>query len=140
MDRRGFIRASCFGCAGIAIGANLLEGCSATMPLVKVESDGHVMRIPLTHFATNDKVIARTPQLPDDVLIIKHADGSFTSLYLRCTHRDQPLTATSTGLHCPSHGSRFAMDGSVQQGPADKPLRTFNTTADAANVIVDLRC
>jgi len=138
MDRRGFIRRSCFGCAGLAIGANLLEGCSAAMPLVKVESDGNVMRIPLSSFTAADKVIARTLHLPDDILIIKHADKSFTALYLRCTHRDQPLTATSTGLHCPSHGSRFALDGSVQQGPANKPLRTFNTTTDAASVIVYL--
>ena len=139
MERRDFLRTSCLGCAGLAVGAGLLSltGC-ASLPLVKVESDGRTLEIPLTGFAEGTQLIARSPKLAYDVLVMKLPDGSARSLYLRCTHEDQPLTATATGLHCPSHGSRFAMDGSVEEGPATAPLRTFPVRQDTDRYIVEL--
>ena len=139
MERRDFLRTSCLGCAGLAVGAGLLSltGC-ASLPLVKVESDGRTLEIPLTGFAEGTQLIARSSKLPYDVLVMKVPDGGFRSLYLRCTHEDQPLTATATGLHCPSHGSRFALDGSVEEGPATKNLRVFEVTRDNENLIIHL--
>ena len=76
---------------------------------------------------------------PFDVLVMKLPDGGFRSLYLQCTHRDQAVTATPTGLYCPSHGSRFALDGSVQEGPATRPLISLPTLAKEDHVVVYLK-
>ena len=84
-------------------------------------------------------MIARAPELSYDVLVIKLPDGGARALYLRCTHEDQPLTATASGLHCPSHGSRFALDGSVEEGPATTPLTTFTVRQEADLYIVQLQ-
>jgi nitrite reductase/ring-hydroxylating ferredoxin subunit len=124
MQRRDFLRSSCLGCAGLALGAVSLAGCS-TLPIVKVEGDGTTLDIPLTAFAESTMVVARSPKLSYDVLVLRRTDATYHSLYLRCTHEDQPITATASGLHCPSHGSRFALDGSVEEGPATQALRTF---------------
>ncbi len=126
MDRRTFLRASCLGCSGLALGSGLLSlsGCAA-IPLVKTESDGRSFTLPLSAFGEGTRLIARTRDLPYDVLVMKLPTGDLRALYLQCTHRDQPLSATNTDLHCTSHGSRFAMDGSVVEGPASKPLRIF---------------
>ncbi len=140
MDRRAFFKASCMGCAGLAVGIGTLslQGC-ASIPLVHAVSDQGVLRVPLTSFTKGAMVIARTDELPEDILVLKRSDGSYASLYLRCTHRDQPLSATATGIHCPSHGSRFALDGAVLEGPATIALRMFRTSADAEQVIIELK-
>lgn len=140
MDRRSFIRSSCFGCAGVLAGTGLLTlaGCS-TLPLVKADGKDGSVRVPRASFKEGNKVILRAQALPFDVLVMALPDGGYRSLYLRCTHRDQPLTATDSGLHCPSHGSHFSMDGAVQEGPADQPLHQFRTTTDGNDIIVDLK-
>ncbi len=139
MDRRDFLRSSCLGCAGLALGAGALSltGC-ASLPLVKTVSDGRTLSIPLTAFAEGTQVVARASKLSYDVLVMKLPDGDFRSLYLRCTHEDQPLTATATGLHCPSHGSRFALDGTVKQGPATQPIRPFPVHREGEQLIIQL--
>ncbi|MEO8589197.1 MAG: Rieske (2Fe-2S) protein [Flavobacteriales bacterium] len=139
MDRRAFLRSSCRGCAGLALGVGVLSlSACASLPMVKVQSDGRTFSVPLSAFAESAHVIARTPKLSYDVLLVALPNGEFRSLYLRCTHQDQPLSATATGLHCPSHGSRFGMDGSVEEGPATTPLHLFTAHRNGDVIIVQL--
>lgn len=140
MDRRSFLRSSCLGCTAVLAGGGLLTlgGCS-TLPVVKVTDTDGVLRVPISAFAESTQVLARSSSLPFDVLVMAQPRGGYRSVYLRCSHRDQPLTATMTVLHCSSHGSRFALDGTVLEGPADKPLHLFPTTNDATHVSIDVK-
>ncbi len=140
MHRRDFIRSSCLGCAGLAMGASILSitGCAA-LPMVKIESDGRSLNIPFSAFAEGNQVIARCKALSYDVLVMRLPNNEYRSLYLRCTHEDQPLTATGTGLHCPSHGSRFSLIGDVEEGPATKPLRSFPVAVVEGGLVVEIQ-
>ncbi|MBK8614957.1 MAG: Rieske 2Fe-2S domain-containing protein [Flavobacteriales bacterium] len=140
MDRRNFLRKGCTGCAGLVLlgtATSALTGCS-TLPIVRVEPEANDLRIPLERFAEQTMLIARVDRLPFDVLAMKNTDGTFGAVYLQCTHEDQPVTATTTGLHCPSHGSRFAIDGTLREGPAARNLRRFTTISDTTHLIIHL--
>lgn len=130
MDRRKFLGTAGSACFAGLIYAPLLvslEGCS-TLPMVHAEEVDREWRVPLTAFATSNVVLIRAKRLPFDLLAVRRGDGTYHAVYLQCTHEDQPLTATSTGLHCPAHGSRFNLEGEVTEGPATRPLRSFSTT------------
>lgn len=141
MDRRSFLRKGCTGCAGLVLlggAVTSLTGCS-TLPILRVEPEANDLRIPLERFAEQTMLIARVDRLPFDVLAMKKADGTYGAVYLQCTHEDQPVTATASGLHCPSHGSRFAVDGTVHTGPAARDLRRFHTDTDTTHLIIHLK-
>jgi len=53
------------------------------------------------------------------------ADGELCAVSARCTHLGCLVAFNNAerSWDCPCHGSRFALDGSVLQGPAVRPLR-----------------
>lgn len=116
-------------CAGATIGLSALTGCGS-LPLVNATHEAGGLRLQASAFGEGSQVIVRHPKLSYDLLVVKRPDASYRALYMRCTHEDQPLTATTKGLHCPSHGSRFALDGQVTTGPATQPLLNFPVTVD----------
>jgi cytochrome b6-f complex iron-sulfur subunit len=46
--------------------------------------------------------------------------------------------AERKSFECPCHASAFAPDGTVQKGPADKPLAKYEASIDGQNVVVKL--
>lgn len=56
------------------------------------------------------------------VLVISKAEG-LAAVSLVCTHLGCVVSPVSEGYLCRCHGSRFAADGGVEQGPAPRPLR-----------------
>ena len=109
------------------------------MPIYKATANKDRLLVPITSFEGSDLLVVRDGRLPFDILLVRKPQGVFEALYLRCTHQQSELTVTPTGLHCPLHGSAFDLDGHVTEGPAVKDLKTFNTSKENDQIIINLK-
>ena len=62
------------------------------------------------------------------VAAYRDAHGGLTAVDARCTHLGCTVAfnPVETSWDCPCHGSRFAVDGSVLEGPATDPLERLD--------------
>lgn len=60
----------------------------------------------------------------DQFAVSRDADGTLRAVSARCTHMGCIVSwnPAEASWDCPCHGSRFAPDGHVLQGPAVEPL------------------
>jgi cytochrome b6-f complex iron-sulfur subunit len=62
------------------------------------------------------------------ILVARVAEESFQAVTAVCTHEGCTITGYDNLVYmCPCHGSRFATNGQVVQGPALTALRTYQT-------------
>jgi len=61
-------------------------------------------------------------------LVAQTSTGTFTALTAVCTHEGCIVSGFQSSQYvCPCHGSKYSTSGTVIQGPASTPLRTFAT-------------
>lgn len=75
---------------------------------------------PASEFPLNSRTV-----LSDPPVLVIHNENGFAALSLLCTHLGCTVTENRQGFECPCHGSRFNEDGTVQNGPATKPLQSL---------------
>lgn len=138
--RREFLKDTCTACLGTAfLGFTFsqLTSCSS-LPIYKTDLTKKIVEVPLTSFAESNVVIVRDMQVPFDILAVKKSEQEYNALYMKCSHQENAVTATKTGLYCSSHGSTFDLDGNVTKEPALKPLKRFKTELKENTVSIDL--
>lgn len=138
--RREFLKDTCTACLGTAflgITVTQLSSCSS-LPIYKTNLSQKAVDVPLSNFAESNLVIVRDLQVPYDILLVKKSDQDYRAIYMKCSHRENPVTATKSGLYCPSHGSTFDLDGNVTKEPATEPLHKFKTEIKDQQLTIDL--
>lgn len=88
--------------------------------------------------ALPDTLPAGTAFVPPgrSMAVFRDAEGVF-AISTVCTHLGCIVRPTADGFECPCHGSRFAADGSVTQGPAPQPLRWLKVSSSGGGWVVD---
>ena len=89
-------------------------------------------------------VIAKTADVPvgsgvivDKVVVTQPTAGVFKGFSSTCTHKGCTVDKIADGtIDCPCHGSKFNLDGSVANGPAEKPLPTENITVQGDEIVL----
>ncbi|MFZ6010997.1 MAG: ubiquinol-cytochrome c reductase iron-sulfur subunit [Bacteroidota bacterium] len=138
--RREFLKNSCAACLGSAfLGLTFtqLTSCSP-FPVYKTALTSKSVSIPVSSFAESNLVIVRDMQVAYDILLVKKSESEYNAIYMKCSHQENPVTATKNGLFCSSHGSRFDLDGNVTKEPALEPLKKFKTSIDDNQITIDL--
>ena len=90
----------------------------------------------LDAFSTHDYVFVETTRWDRPLYVRKQAAGGYTAVLAECTHRRCQPEPVGDRLVCPCHGSEFAHDGEVLEGPADRPLPRFEIEVGADQLTV----
>lgn len=102
----------------------------------------NTVKIPLaelTKLEKGESLLVKLPAPVDALLIAPLPDGTYQASSAVCTHKgctvDFNLEAKE--WQCPCHGSRFALDGKVTNGPAIDPLPQAEVKVEGDQLIVD---
>src|SRR5512142_1094577 len=123
VSRRDFFNEVAAGALGVAV-------TGATIVTIKYLSP-NVLFEPPTRFrvgAPDDFPIDSVTYFQDQkVFIVRTKDGGFFAETAVCTHLGciTQWNPEVGQVQCPCHGSKFNRDGSVEHGPAPKPLPHF---------------
>src|SRR5580765_5397846 len=127
LSRRDFLL-GCTACALALPGG----GCAAVNPVPLRELDERG-KLPVAGLLEKpgDQIKVKIGNTPDLVLVWV-GPKDFGAASIACTHRGSEvhLNAVDGTLDCPSHGSRFGLDGQVLQGPAKQPLVRWTARVD----------
>lgn len=127
LDRREFLERSL-----LAAAAGFLTGCAASGPTTATLTP---MTIRVADYPTLASVggIAvvdngRTSGSP--VAVARTGDASYVALSLICPHRGSTVSSLGGSFQCPTHGARFALDGTWTGGQATSSLSRYTTQYD----------
>ena len=140
-ERRKFIKSSCNLCL-LAAGGFLfseMAACSPASKVLKVPVTGDNVQVPLNSFAAEPLLIVRPSGWYYDIAVRKMSDQHYEALLLQCTHQHNQLVVNPNGYKCNLHGSQFDENGKVLKGPAELPLKKFNTTLNSGQLIIHLK-
>ncbi|CAM5687624.1 Rieske (2Fe-2S) protein [Streptomyces griseomycini] len=72
----------------------------------------------------------------EKVVVTQPEEGDFRAFSAICTHQNCLVAEVSDGtIHCACHGSRFSVtDGSVETGPATRPLPEERITVEGNSI------
>jgi Rieske Fe-S protein len=91
--------------------------------------------------------LAKTSEIPvgggkifqsEKVVVTQPAAGEFKAFSAVCTHQACTVASVSGGtINCACHGSKFSIaDGSVKNGPAQRPLPAKTATVNGQDITV----
>ncbi len=72
-----------------------------------------------------------------DTVVTQPTAGQFKGMSSTCTHAGCKVSSIESGkIVCPCHGSKFNLDGSVSQAPAQQPLAAKNVRVEGDSVVL----
>lgn len=125
---------------GVAVSSSFLASCGGALPILKAENKNQLLKVPLNQFEIQKSniIIIRNESLNNDILLVKHADGSYDALDLNCTHEGFNLTPTKDKIYCNQHGSVFDLYGNVLKEPALKPLKKYSLQQSNTEIAIKI--
>jgi Rieske Fe-S protein len=132
--------------AGLTFGGCAFLRGGASHPVLEPAQqrlEGTQLHIPLSALAgIGSGAMEVKPGAPHpDLLISSAGEAGWHVISAHCTHRGCVVdwNASASEWQCPCHGSRFAPDGEVRHGPAERPLAAPRARVEGDQLVVDLQ-
>ena len=133
--------------AGLGLVTAVVAACSTYGKKTEAASESATTTAPPTAGGTATpaaKTIAKTADVPvgsgvivDEIVVTQPSAGVFKGFSAKCTHKGCMVDKIADGtIDCPCHGSKFNLDGTVANGPADKPLEPENVTVQGDSIFL----
>ena len=135
-----------FLCLGVASVACACGGCGAPgsrKPDVVAQPAGGKLYLSKAEstplLQPRSSLLVQPEGARDKILVVNH-EGPLSALSAICTHMGCTVNynAESGRIHCPCHGSEFALDGSNVKGPAKRPLKHYAVTSENGQIVIAL--
>jgi len=135
-----------FLCLGVASVACACSGCGtlgSRKPDVVVKPAGERLSLSKAESAPllqpRSSLLVQPEGARDKIIVVNH-EGSLSALSAICTHMGCTVNynAESGRIHCPCHGSEFALDGSNIKGPAQHPLKRYAVALENGRLVIAL--
>jgi nitrite reductase/ring-hydroxylating ferredoxin subunit len=138
IERRKFLESACKAClmAGAGFLIADLTACGPASQLMILPVTDNTVIVPLSAFKKQTIQIVRPQGWFYDIAIRKISPEQYEAILMECTHQKNQLISTSNGFMCTLHGSRFNLEGNVLKGPAERPLKKFNTSLNKEQLAV----
>lgn len=121
--RRDFLKTVC-GAAALALGPVLLADDAMAADGIRRKANGQVVvtvaKVPGLARVGGTVALGSVKGVP--VAVVRTGRRTYRALDLRCTHEGVTVGKSGTAWLCPAHGSRYAGDGTVTGGPAERSL------------------
>ena len=136
MDRSEFLKKIGIGAVAAAC-VHCLSGCTPEDQVIAPPTNVD-FTLDLTAPANNALNTSGGYIYNGGIIVARTVSGAYVALSMACTHAGTTVyyDAGSNRFNCPSHGSIFATDGAVVQGPAGSPLAKYKTTLSGTSLRV----
>ena len=130
INRRQFLTTAA-GAAGLVVVGGCGDGV-VTGPFAALPSGPVTMVVGNFPALATVGTLVKVPQ--QSIAVKRTGTDTFEAYSMVCTHQGCLTVIRNSGqqLQCDCHGSRFAADGTVLEGPAESPLPKFVTSYDQA--------
>ena len=123
----------------IAVGAGMtffVQSCGGPA-YATARMQGDELVVNKADVEANELTIIRRPaSLPAPLCISRKADGSYSAVLMKCTHKGCELRPETKSLVCPCHGSEFSHSGKVLATPARTDLQSFEIKTTESSLLI----
>ena len=120
-----------------------LPGCAAGLSTYRGKVEAGTIVIPKAEatvaMQSAGVMLVRAESLPMAIALRRMPDQSWLALSTICSHAGCEVRVLPQAFECPCHGSAYAADGEVEEGPASRSLQRFSVSETADTIIIKVK-
>jgi cytochrome b6-f complex iron-sulfur subunit len=143
MNRREVVQKFLLGTSVLVLVPSVLESCSKSSAMNPNSGGtppaGSSINLDLSLAENSSLNTSGSSKIVQNILLINNGN-KIVALSAICTHQGCTVGYNSSkgDIECPCHGSVFSTSGSVINGPASSPLKSYPVTQDGTVLTITL--